>query len=186
MLATGRSDTEAQMEQAGWRRERQGSRQTPACAAQGVKRIIELAPIGRFLTYGIGVPLMDMRDPALARGWCQSHRESSEALSASPRPYPAGRAHRPLRRATSIASARSASGAAHDLDSLEEKVARVSGDGPVVPAKHAERPQRVPSARRPVRLLEAEMHCARVGVLEQPTAIRVLLGADSLDRLIEP
>ncbi len=29
--------------------------------------IIELAPEGRFLTYGIGVRLMDMRDPALAR-----------------------------------------------------------------------------------------------------------------------
>ncbi len=28
--------------------------------------IIELAPEGRFLTYGIGVSLMDMRDPALA------------------------------------------------------------------------------------------------------------------------
>jgi hypothetical protein len=31
--------------------------------------IIELAPKGRFLTYGIGVSLMDMRDPTLARGW---------------------------------------------------------------------------------------------------------------------
>ena len=29
--------------------------------------IIELVPEGRFLTYGIGVSLMDMRDPALAR-----------------------------------------------------------------------------------------------------------------------
>jgi hypothetical protein len=29
--------------------------------------IIELQPEGRFLTYGIGVSLMDMRDPALAR-----------------------------------------------------------------------------------------------------------------------
>jgi hypothetical protein len=29
--------------------------------------IIELEPQGRFLTYGIGVSLMDMRDPALAR-----------------------------------------------------------------------------------------------------------------------
>jgi hypothetical protein len=29
--------------------------------------IIELAPEGRFLTYGIGVSLMAMRDPALAR-----------------------------------------------------------------------------------------------------------------------
>jgi hypothetical protein len=28
--------------------------------------IIELVPEGRFLTYGIGVSLMDMRDPALA------------------------------------------------------------------------------------------------------------------------
>ena len=28
--------------------------------------VIELAPEGRFLTYGIGVSLMDMRDPALA------------------------------------------------------------------------------------------------------------------------
>jgi hypothetical protein len=31
--------------------------------------IIELTPKGRFLTYGIGVSLLDMRDPALARGW---------------------------------------------------------------------------------------------------------------------
>ena len=30
--------------------------------------IIELAPRGRFVTYGIGVSLLDMRDPALARG----------------------------------------------------------------------------------------------------------------------
>jgi hypothetical protein len=29
--------------------------------------IIELVPEGRFLTYGIGVSLMDMRDPAVAR-----------------------------------------------------------------------------------------------------------------------
>jgi hypothetical protein len=29
--------------------------------------IVELVPKGRFLTYGIGVSLMDMRDPALAR-----------------------------------------------------------------------------------------------------------------------
>ena len=29
--------------------------------------IIELEPEGRFLTYGIGVSLMAMRDPALAR-----------------------------------------------------------------------------------------------------------------------
>ncbi len=29
--------------------------------------IIELLPEGRFLTYGIGCSLMDMRDPALAR-----------------------------------------------------------------------------------------------------------------------
>ena len=29
--------------------------------------IIELAPVGRFLTYGIGVSLMDMRHPASAR-----------------------------------------------------------------------------------------------------------------------
>ena len=31
--------------------------------------IIELVPEGRFLTYGIGVSLMAMRDPALARAW---------------------------------------------------------------------------------------------------------------------
>jgi len=28
--------------------------------------ILELVPVGRFLTYGVGVSLMDMRDPALA------------------------------------------------------------------------------------------------------------------------
>ena len=31
--------------------------------------IIELVPEGRFLTYGIGVSLTAMRDPALARAW---------------------------------------------------------------------------------------------------------------------
>jgi hypothetical protein len=30
--------------------------------------LIEIAPEGEFLTYGIGVPLMTMRDPAAARG----------------------------------------------------------------------------------------------------------------------
>jgi hypothetical protein len=29
--------------------------------------IMELVPEGAFLTYGIGVPLMQMRDPAAAR-----------------------------------------------------------------------------------------------------------------------
>jgi hypothetical protein len=28
--------------------------------------VIEIAPQGYFLTYGIGIPLMQMRDPALA------------------------------------------------------------------------------------------------------------------------
>jgi hypothetical protein len=31
--------------------------------------IIELVPTHRFVTYGIGVSLMDMRDPARARAW---------------------------------------------------------------------------------------------------------------------
>ena len=31
-------------------------------------RIVEIRPVGRFVTYGIGVPLMRMRDPVLARG----------------------------------------------------------------------------------------------------------------------
>ena len=30
--------------------------------------LLELAPAGRFLTYGVGVPLMAMRDPAVALG----------------------------------------------------------------------------------------------------------------------
>jgi hypothetical protein len=30
--------------------------------------VIELVPEGRFLTYGLGVSLMEMREPALARG----------------------------------------------------------------------------------------------------------------------
>lgn len=29
--------------------------------------VIELAPRGEFLTYGVAVPLMDMKDPELAR-----------------------------------------------------------------------------------------------------------------------
>ena len=35
-------------------------------ARQASSCVIELVPEGRFLTYGIGVSLMDMRDPALA------------------------------------------------------------------------------------------------------------------------
>ena len=30
--------------------------------------IIEIVPEGAFLTYGLGIPLMKMRDPAIARG----------------------------------------------------------------------------------------------------------------------
>ncbi len=30
--------------------------------------IIEITPVGEFVTYGIGIPLMDMRDPEKARG----------------------------------------------------------------------------------------------------------------------
>lgn len=32
--------------------------------------VIEIVPEGEFVTYGIGVPLMKMRDPAAARGRC--------------------------------------------------------------------------------------------------------------------
>lgn len=32
--------------------------------------IIEIRPTGHFVTYGVGVPLMDMRDPNKARGRC--------------------------------------------------------------------------------------------------------------------
>lgn len=35
---------------------------------RSVASIIEIVPQGEFLTYGIGVPLMKMRDPAVARG----------------------------------------------------------------------------------------------------------------------
>ena len=35
-------------------------------ARQATSCVLELLPEGRFLTYGIGVSLMDMRDPALA------------------------------------------------------------------------------------------------------------------------
>src|SRR5690349_33962 len=59
-------------------------------------------------------------------------------------------------------------------------------DRGVVPGQHAECPQGVPPARRAIWLLEPEVHRPRMGVLEQPTAIRLLLGAYSLDRLIEP
>jgi len=37
-------------------------------ARQASTCVLELVPEGRFLTYGIGVSLMDMRDPALALG----------------------------------------------------------------------------------------------------------------------
>jgi hypothetical protein len=36
--------------------------------AQRVSRVIELRPVGDFVTYGIGVSLRQMRTPALARG----------------------------------------------------------------------------------------------------------------------
>ncbi|MFB9317294.1 pyridoxamine 5'-phosphate oxidase family protein [Cryptosporangium minutisporangium] len=36
--------------------------------AQRVSRVIELQPVGDFVTYGIGVSLRQMRTPALARG----------------------------------------------------------------------------------------------------------------------
>jgi hypothetical protein len=32
--------------------------------------IVEIRPTGHFVTYGVGVPLMDMRDPKKARGRC--------------------------------------------------------------------------------------------------------------------
>ena len=34
----------------------------------GAASVIEIVPEGEFVTYGIGVPLMKMRDPAIARG----------------------------------------------------------------------------------------------------------------------
>jgi hypothetical protein len=34
---------------------------------RAASRVIEIAPIGQFLTYGLGVPLLRMRNPALAR-----------------------------------------------------------------------------------------------------------------------
>jgi hypothetical protein len=36
--------------------------------AQRVSRVIELRPVGDFVTYGLGVSLRKMRTPALARG----------------------------------------------------------------------------------------------------------------------
>lgn len=35
---------------------------------QADMRIIEVVPVGDFITYGVGVSLMDMREPAKARG----------------------------------------------------------------------------------------------------------------------
>lgn len=37
-------------------------------ARRSDSRIIEISPQGRFVTYGVGVPLLRMRVPALARG----------------------------------------------------------------------------------------------------------------------
>jgi general stress protein 26 len=37
-------------------------------AEQGDLRIIEVTPVGDFITYGIGVPMMKMREPEKARG----------------------------------------------------------------------------------------------------------------------
>ena len=30
--------------------------------------LIEVTPVGEFITYGVGIPLMQMRDPELSRG----------------------------------------------------------------------------------------------------------------------
>jgi hypothetical protein len=38
--------------------------------------VIEVDPVGDFVTYGVGVSLMEMRDPALARGRASVKRES--------------------------------------------------------------------------------------------------------------
>ena len=45
-------------------------------------RVVEICPEGWFLTYGIGVPLMKMRDPALAR----ARVRVPERPAAAPRP----------------------------------------------------------------------------------------------------
>jgi hypothetical protein len=45
-------------------------RQATAC-------LVEILPAGEFLTYGIGVPLMEMRDPAAARGRVPVTQEGS-------------------------------------------------------------------------------------------------------------
>jgi hypothetical protein len=34
---------------------------------RAASRVIEIVPVGQFLTYGVGVPLLRMRNPALAR-----------------------------------------------------------------------------------------------------------------------
>ena len=43
--------------------------------------IIEIVPEGTFVTYGIGVPLMKMRDPAVARRACSSRRSQDDRPS---------------------------------------------------------------------------------------------------------
>jgi hypothetical protein len=56
----------------------------------------------------------------------------------------------------------------------------------VVPVDDAKRPQRVPSARTAVAVLELELGLSRVGVLEQPGAVRLPLVADKLHGRADP
>jgi hypothetical protein len=53
----------------------------------------------------------------------------------------------------------------------------------VVPAQHAQRSQRGPAAWFAVALLHLEMNQPRVGVFQEPGAIRLLLVPDDLDGL---
>src|SRR3954470_19023241 len=59
-----------------------------------------------------------------------------------------------------------------------------TGSPGFVPAENAQRPQGVPAARSAVAVLEREMDLARMGVLEQPPPVRLLLGPQHVDRLV--
>src|SRR5262249_45370461 len=61
-----------------------------------------------------------------------------------------------------------------------------SGSGPLVPAEDTQRPQRVPSAGPTVAGLERKVDLAGMRVLQQPGAIRLLLGSEPIDRFAHP
>jgi len=59
-----------------------------------------------------------------------------------------------------------------------------SSSGFVVPVDDTQSPERIPSARLVVTLLELKMHLAGICILQQPSTIRLLLGSQQMDRFV--